>query len=379
MIYVIWIESTITDHQIFTLKEFSRLKGVNLQVIALKDELSVRKKQGWRKADLSTVNGKIINTPVLFSLFKLVNKNKDATLIFGGPFDNWVITLFLILNLLFGRRVYILTEPFSPLKLGYFKDKIINKFGFVSKLRWFKHFVLWSVIKNQINGVFAISKLSAFQLKKFGLDKEKIYPFGYFVPRMINDELQTSREQSEYLRFVFVGSINKTKGIDLAVAAIAKLHNSGFKISLDIYGPGDINSFNLSNNISYKGLIEFGRSQEVISNYDCLLLPSRYDGWGVVVNESLLAGVPVICSKQVGASVLLEKMDCGAVFDINIKNSIENVLILLCKDRGVIKKWHKNIIDINKIITPNCAAQYIYDVLLSSLDKETNPIINLYR
>jgi glycosyltransferase involved in cell wall biosynthesis len=31
------------------------------------------------------------------------------------------------------------------------------------------------------------------------------------------------------------------------------------------------------------------------------VLPSRYDGWGVVVNQALGAGLPVVCSDTVGA------------------------------------------------------------------------------
>jgi glycosyltransferase involved in cell wall biosynthesis len=34
---------------------------------------------------------------------------------------------------------------------------------------------------------------------------------------------------------------------------------------------------------------------------DVFVLPSRYDGWGVVVNQALGAGLPVVCSEAVGA------------------------------------------------------------------------------
>ena len=34
---------------------------------------------------------------------------------------------------------------------------------------------------------------------------------------------------------------------------------------------------------------------------DVFVLPSRYDGWGVVMNQAIGAGLPVICSDMVGA------------------------------------------------------------------------------
>ena len=35
---------------------------------------------------------------------------------------------------------------------------------------------------------------------------------------------------------------------------------------------------------------------------DIFVLPSRYDGWGVVVNQALGAGLPLICSSEVRAA-----------------------------------------------------------------------------
>ena len=35
---------------------------------------------------------------------------------------------------------------------------------------------------------------------------------------------------------------------------------------------------------------------------DVFVLPSRYDGWGVVVNQALGAGLPILCSDAVGAA-----------------------------------------------------------------------------
>jgi glycosyltransferase involved in cell wall biosynthesis len=40
---------------------------------------------------------------------------------------------------------------------------------------------------------------------------------------------------------------------------------------------------------------------EVYSRNHVFILPSRYDGWGVVVNQALGAGLPIICSTTVGA------------------------------------------------------------------------------
>jgi len=44
-------------------------------------------------------------------------------------------------------------------------------------------------------------------------------------------------------------------------------------------------------------------------------LPSGFEPFGAVVNEALLAGVPVVCSNRAGASGLVREGETGAVID----------------------------------------------------------------
>ena len=113
----------------------------------------------------------------------------------------------------------------------------------------------------------------------------------------------------------------------------------------------------------YCDSIPFGNSQAVISEYDVLVLPSRYDGWGVVVNEALMAGVPVICSDQVGAGAVIEKWQCGATFaseDVpDLVDKLENLLIhpeLLNSMRLAAKKAGVS-------LEPRVAGQYMSDII----------------
>jgi glycosyltransferase involved in cell wall biosynthesis len=52
----------------------------------------------------------------------------------------------------------------------------------------------------------------------------------------------------------------------------------------------------------------------VLEYADLLAFPSAIDGWGAVVNEALMAGVPVICSDWCGASSLIRPGWNGDVF-----------------------------------------------------------------
>ena len=55
--------------------------------------------------------------------------------------------------------------------------------------------------------------------------------------------------------------------------------------------------------------------RETLSEFDLLVLPSRYDGWGVVVNEALMCGVPVVVSSACGAKELIKDGVNGYIFE----------------------------------------------------------------
>ena len=55
--------------------------------------------------------------------------------------------------------------------------------------------------------------------------------------------------------------------------------------------------------------------QELLKS-DVLILPSKFDGWGCVVNEALQCGLRVIVSDACGAhSLIQENHDLGEVFE----------------------------------------------------------------
>ena len=53
---------------------------------------------------------------------------------------------------------------------------------------------------------------------------------------------------------------------------------------------------------------------ELLQDMDCLVLPSRYDGWGAVVSEALMSGTPAICSDRCGSAVAVRSSGVGGVF-----------------------------------------------------------------
>ncbi|MEO6786516.1 MAG: glycosyltransferase family 4 protein, partial [Chthoniobacteraceae bacterium] len=53
--------------------------------------------------------------------------------------------------------------------------------------------------------------------------------------------------------------------------------------------------------VRYSGFQPPEALPQFFAQADVFVLPSRYDGWGVVVNQALGAGLPILVSDQVGA------------------------------------------------------------------------------
>src|SRR5205085_7709712 len=66
--------------------------------------------------------------------------------------------------------------------------------------------------------------------------------------------------------------------------------------------------------VVFAGTSSSGEVQQSIAAASALVLPSRFDGWGLVINEALMAGVPVIVSNACGAAELVQDGVHGFVF-----------------------------------------------------------------
>jgi len=92
-------------------------------------------------------------------------------------------------------------------------------------------------------------------------------------------------------------------------------------------------------------------------------LPSRYDGWGVVVNEALMASVPVICSNQVGAGAVIEKWQCGATFKSENVSDLAGKLKGLLMQPELLSNMRLAAKKAGESLDPNIAGQYMSDII----------------
>lgn len=370
MTEIVWWESCITEHQIHTLAELSYLPNTKVTVFSERLENLTRKKQGWKECDWSLIDMNLIPSFGVRFIIKTLRRQKDCVHIFGGPFDSWMISLALFLSVYLGNRTYILTEPYSPFSSGLLEDGGHLRNWLLHKIRPLKYRFLWVFLRSKIDGVFTISTTAIEQLLSFGVSKEKIFPYAYFVPsaNLVKKVLEKEDARgSSYnsLSLIFVGSLNHIKGIDLLVNSVNDLRDEGLQITLDVFGPAESeNDYSWSCGVKYQGIIPFGEVQATMAVYDFLILPSRYDGWGVVVNEALMAGIPVICSDKAGSSSLVQKWGCGVCYEGAVDLALKKCIFDIYHNKKATLGGYKDSVNkVCRVITPKYGAEYIYDCI----------------
>jgi glycosyltransferase involved in cell wall biosynthesis len=109
--------------------------------------------------------------------------------------------------------------------------------------------------------------------------------------------------------FLFSGQLIERKGVDILLRAFGELAKSRRDIAVIILGDGplrqSLDSFvsqDFRDLVHFVGHVEQSELPPYFHAAHVFVLPSRHDGWGVVINEACAAGLPVISTSAAGAA-----------------------------------------------------------------------------
>jgi len=376
LVFAVW-QPILTDHMVHTLLELRHVSNAQMSIYVCKYEDHIRKGQGWTVVDTPSIKQEMLPTSRgIRYILEILRKHRSSIHLFGSPFEQPIMMLALLLASLRGFQVYLISEPYSPISDGYFDDRKETLDWIKGKLRPIIYHVYGLILRKRIAGVFAISPRAVSQYQRIGIPTGKVFPFGYFVPVEFGKRIKPTivEPANASLRMIFVGSLIRRKGLMKLIDSVRSLRDQGISISLDAYGPGNPDVFPFDDSfIRYAGVIPFGGAQEVIARYDLLVLPSNYDGWGVVVNEAIMSGTPVVCSDKVGAGAIIKQHGCGIVFDDSNNKTLTEALKELALDRAQLAAMKQSALETRAVLSPIVAGQYILDSINSSRDQCDRP------
>lgn len=150
------------------------------------------------------------------------------------------------------------------------------------------------------NIVTAESEWGINQVKKIAPDA-KTYQVEYGVHRGFYDvEYKPDNDQPYAL---FVGTLDKRKGLDVLIRAMAGLEGCGW--ALRVVGDGELKELVLNcglSNVEFMGQLDWKALQEELTQARCLVLPTRADTSPNVIKEARVIGLPVVTTRHGGQS-----------------------------------------------------------------------------
>ena len=361
---IVFWQNMPSHHQSGAIRSLSNILSGEVYGVYDTDLLSDRKMQGWQRPHMGVVKCTFLdqqtNPDLTVSTF--IKQHPDAIHIFGGFRGCYSVEL---------AWRELRKQPDAHLvciaERPHFEGKLLEKL--LARI-WYRIFFLR--FAHKFKALFAMGKLGVECFTSLGFPKGRIFPFIYqvdgssstFFPEASSSSLD-SVFTPQCVKFVYIGGFSERKGVDIILNAFAGLPGLWKLDWIGCGGPLEpmVKNFADGNRIRFLGSIPSDQVIETLHGYDVCLVPSRHDGWGVVVNEALMAGCGVITSDNVGASELIIASGAGRVIPADNVSALQETLLDILARPKQVTDWALRAISYRQVIAPEVIGCYLHDVL----------------
>jgi len=179
-----------------------------------------------------------------------------------------------------------------------------------------------------------------------------------------SQEYRTLRNRIAPVSLLFVGQLIERKGFSNLIAALERLQTIEFTLVVLGDGPLRQQLEEKTQKYGFKIFFEGFRSTAELPLYyaacDVFVFPTLNDPWGLVVNEAMACGKPVVSSTEAGASYDLVRHGAnGWVVDPRNTLQLCNYLEKLIADNDLRRRMGETSFNIIQQFTPRALADAI--------------------
>ena len=167
----------------------------------------------------------------------------------------------------------------------------------------------------------------------------------------LSEEDIKNRSRNEVFRILFLGNVIERKGLHTLLAAVK---NQNAKITVDVVGglaaepayarqmQEFVASNGLSSVVSFHSSLNNEPLVEKFKNAHTLIVPSSYEGFGIVYLEGMSFGLPAIGTTAGAASELIEHGKTGYLIKPNDTAALAQHIAMLAADRDLLVELSLN-------------------------------------
>lgn len=172
--------------------------------------------------------------------------------------------------------------------------------------------ILKRIFLSRISRVYASGQMQKKLLDALGYKGEVVITKGVGIYKV--HETSPFKQKAEVKNFIYVGRFVPWKNLENLVKVFEKFPDC----TLTMVGFGELDEKLRSiapKNVVFTGAVDNAKLPEYYRKSDVLILPSYSEPWGLVVEEALNNGIPVITSENVGCNAeVVKDGQTGIVF-----------------------------------------------------------------
>lgn len=240
---------------------------------------------------------------------------------------------------LFSSVKYIIWS--GAIESGYRPDSFIRKFQRKMLVKRASAFVSYG------------SKAKEY-LIKIGARPDRIFiGINTVDTEFFRNETNKAREQLKPagpIRLIYFGYLVPRKNVGRLIDIIEEIALTRNDFVLDILGDGDerkmledrVSQNGINDVVKFHGFVQKNDLPKFLAQSSCFLFQTDFDVWGLVINEAMAAGVPVLSTVNAGATFdLIEDGKTGFIVDYNNKQDVVSKLNTLLNNHQLIKQMSR--------------------------------------
>ncbi|SOE19969.1 Glycosyltransferase involved in cell wall bisynthesis [Spirosomataceae bacterium TFI 002] len=230
-------------------------------------------------------------------------------------------------------------------------------------------------ILGKMDGFFSYGKKSTELITRFGVAKQKVLVENNAVDNeKLNEVYITYKNSATFVEksksfpaqnFIFVGRFIPEKNLKELIRTFAKLETKNW--GLILAGTGPLKEELMAEaahlkNVFFEEPLPWYEVPHLLAHANVFVLPSTSEPWGLVVNEAMACGMPVIVSQACGSAhdLVIEGIN-GFIFDPNKNEELESNLMWCVKNDNKLRKMGKESLKLISTYTPSIVAKQMFD------------------
>lgn len=299
--------NTKSNHQNAFFEELYKNEQIDLQIRYISQPSQNRIDIGWDNSVLESYEFYV------YTFEKAINSLNDFDerihIVLGNKitYSQKLIDLFISNNLkwIHWSERYGLVLA-SKLKFNMTLFKFLRPLYLLSKYSYGK------LVNRYAIGAFSHGELAKKDFRFIGIEENKICDL-YYTSIINKSNNMNYQKDNTLTTFLYIGELSSRKGIKELLIACSKLEKNKWKLIL--VGKDKSNGYyeqlskklNLEKHIKFEGAVTHDKVYCYYEKSDVFVFPSKFDGWGAVLNEAVSYSLPIISTDEASASFSLVK------------------------------------------------------------------------